>query len=112
FSDSQFQGQYINNVRNGSGKLVMANGESFDGTFVNGTYSYGTYTFSNRDKCQGPFANGKMNGNGTCTFSNGDKYQGPLMNGKMNGNGTYICSNSDRSTAVFFTLSLHDALPI
>ncbi|MBR6797020.1 MAG: hypothetical protein IKM53_06705, partial [Clostridia bacterium] len=76
-----YEGNYVNDVRNGKGVLTLASGEKYDGHF----------------------ANDLKHGNGTLNFENGEVYSGGFVNGKLDTrltdeNGKFIL-NSDGSYA-------------
>jgi hypothetical protein len=50
----------------------------------------GRLMFATNDKYDGPFKNGQMTGtNGRYEFMNGDVFEGDFLNGKFHGKGTY-----------------------
>lgn len=60
-------------------------GKCTSGNCVNGE---GTFTYSNDNKYDGQFKDGKRNGQGTYTWSNGKKYVGQWRDNKIYGRGT------------------------
>jgi len=67
----------------GKGKMQFANGDVYEGDFVNGKLNgYGIAIFANGDRYTGNWTNGQMHGNGFFTYSNGSNYEGVWNNGK------------------------------
>ena len=54
---------------------------------------FGTFTFSNGERYEGEFANGKFEGKGKYYYSNGDIYDGEWSNDKKNGIGKYVLND-------------------
>ncbi len=54
----------------------------------------GTFIYSNGDKYEGEWRDGKMHGNGKMVFANGDVYDGQWKDGKMDGEGTLTKADS------------------
>lgn len=48
----------------------------------------GTLTYSNGDRYDGDFSEGKKNGQGIMTSPNGEKYDGEWKDDRRDGNGT------------------------
>lgn len=58
----------------------------------------GTYKYTNGDKYDGQWKEGKMHGKGLYEFANGDRYQGDFHVNKREGTGTYVWANKGRYT--------------
>ena len=71
-----FEGNYINNNRNGLGNLFWDSGESFHGFFKNG----------------------KRNGFGIIFWKDGSKWEGNFIDGVMNGKGIFYPSHTHNSS--------------
>lgn len=68
---------------NGTGILIFANGDRYEGDFTNGHMSgKGSYAYANGDLYNGEFIDGRRNGQGVYTFKNGNKVTGDFVNGK------------------------------
>ena len=54
------------------------------------------YLFTNTDRYEGDYANGKYHGHGQCFFANGDRYDGDWMFGKRSGYGRLVLANNEQ----------------
>ena len=55
----------------------------------------GTYIFSEKEKAEGSWKNGKLNGKCKYFFKSGSTYDGDMIDGKFSGIGKYVYSNGD-----------------
>ena len=80
-------GSWQHNQRHGSGKLVYANGDVYEGMFANHVRN-GTGTFTSKDVTyNGEWANGEYDGQGKLE-NRGDVYEGRFKKGREYGQGT------------------------
>jgi hypothetical protein len=94
--NGQFEGNIINNKKEGLGTIIFPDGRKYVGEFKNDKYcGNGIFTFENGEKYIGEFENDLYYGNGTLNFANGSKYIGQFVNGKREGKGTMIFSNGN-----------------
>lgn len=56
----------------------------------------GTFQYTNGDKYDGQWKDGKMHGIGLYEFANGDRYKGDFHVNKREGTGTYVWKNKGR----------------
>ena len=76
------------NCVNGKGKYIFANGDIYEGDFVNSKMSgQGTYTYKNGDIYIGQWKNGSYHGKGELNVDF-DSFEGDFVNGKLEGQGT------------------------
>ncbi len=76
------KGCQVGDCINGFGKLVLSNGESYEGNFVNGKFQgNGTYIWPDRRKYIGEWKNGKRDGKGAYYLPNLQKKVGLWANG-------------------------------
>ena len=61
----------------------------------------GTYTWSDGEKYEGEWVNGKRNGQGTLTWSDGRKYEGEFKDGERKGHGTFTSFEGDKYVGEF-----------
>ncbi len=116
---SQYIGSYRSGVREGSGKIIYANRDSFEGTFAYdqreglGTYLYygghrffgdyresvrqgkGKYSYSEVEYFEGNYEEGVRSGFGIYSYPNGDRFEGKYSMGKRNGEGRYIFADKN-----------------
>jgi len=93
-----YEGELINGMLNGRGKLTWRNGDSYVGEFRDGLmHGRGKYVFVNSAVYEGGYADGLENGKGHIAYSSGDVYRGYFKNGKFHGKGKY----TDHSGGVY-----------
>jgi len=92
FTDKCVSGNCIS----GFGKLVFANGESYEGNFKMGLFhGDGTYLHKNGSKYVGEFNEQRKHGIGSYSFSDGGVYTGEWQNDFPNGEGLRTWSNGE-----------------
>ena len=80
-----------NDLENGNGTFVWADGYKYTGAFINGLKTgYGEYYYKNGDSYKGMFQAGKFHGEGEYSWSNGAKYVGAHDMDQRTGFGTMI----------------------
>eukprot|EP01035_Chromulina_nebulosa_P057525 gene57525-78818_t len=85
-----YEGDLLNNKRNGIGVWILANGDKFEGSFDDDKlHGEGTYKYVNGDIYCGVYFKGKKHGRGTYKWANGDTYEATFVNGREDGNGIY-----------------------
>ena len=93
---TRYEGVLKNNKHHGYGKLIQLDGEVFIGEWKDGKINgHGVRYHSNGDRYIGSYVNNIRNGNGHYIFANGDSYEGNWMNGKTNGKGKFIFKNGN-----------------
>ena len=96
------QGSDASRWSNCQGAFNYTNGDRYEGEFRDGKLSgQGTYYFLadnefKGDKYVGELKDGSVYGQGTYTFANGDMYEGEYKDGVSNGQGTYKWANGDK----------------
>ena len=82
---AQHEGLYREGKPNGPGQFRFANGDMYQGEFVDGFFhGWGTIVFSETgDRYDGEFSRGAFNENGVYTWKNGNCYVGKWKNNKM-----------------------------
>ena len=91
YTDGSVYEGALNSVyeREGQGKLLLSNGEEYEGNFSADVISgSGTYKFINGDVYTGTFADNKFDGYGKYTYATGEVYEGQFKNGLRDGEGT------------------------
>ena len=85
-----YEGELINNIKEGNGKFIYNDGEFYIGQFKNNKFNGKGVIFydKNKIKYEGDFLNDKYNGLGTLFYKNGEFYIGQFKDGKKNGKGT------------------------
>jgi len=93
----KYEGNFVNGVRSGHGKLTKSNGDVYEGNFENDVISgQGKYTWkTNGSVYDGNFENGIASGQGKYTLENGDIYEGDIVKWAASGQGTYTWANSN-----------------
>ena len=84
FRNATYEGQAIDGVPNGKGRLTWDNGVFYDGDFANGQFhGNGSYFVSDYALYEGEWVNGTFTGKGKITYLNGEIYEGEFLNGKL-----------------------------
>ena len=85
-----YEGELINNIKEGNGKFIYNNGEFYVGQFKNNKFNGKGVLFYDKTKIkyEGDFFNDKYNGSGKLFYKNGEFYIGQFKEGKKNGKGT------------------------
>ncbi|KAG2489821.1 hypothetical protein HYH03_011770 [Edaphochlamys debaryana] len=92
----KYEGQWVNGLKHGLGKLSMRDGACYEGEFVEGEIiGQGTRRFANGDVYIGTFELGEMHGFGVMRKANGDCYQGPFEHNAYQGVGVYTYASGD-----------------
>ena len=61
FSDGKkYEGEYLNDNREGKGKLILTDGKSYEGNFVGGELDGEIICFENNKQTKGLFVNGQF----------------------------------------------------
>lgn len=86
---AEYEGEMDEFIRSGQGKLKYANGDVFEGTFVNDEINgYGRFTYySTADIFEGQIVSGKKTGHGKYIFRDETVYEGNYENDLPNGHG-------------------------
>ncbi len=98
------------NCDDGYGVYLYSNGERYEGFWNNGKHNgFGAYTMPTGDTYVGQFLDGAYNGRGTYSWAdNGNKYIGHWQNGDRQGIGTYILSDGRVVTGIFMNDEMID----
>eukprot|EP01038_Epipyxis_sp_PR26KG_P004723 gene4723-6628_t len=82
--------------KHGNGQLIDAEGNKYDGSWVNGKREgYGVFNSINGDIYEGNWKDNVKNGYGVYLFANGDCYRGHFKDGLRDGiSGTYVYTSS------------------
>lgn len=87
-SDSIYIGNYINNKRNGQGKLILSDKSYYEGNFKDGLYDGNGYFKNKNFIYKGEFSKGKKHGKGKLeNLIKNTVYEGEFKNDKKNGYG-------------------------
>lgn len=79
---------------NGRGKMLYANGNIYEGDFVNGKREgLGTSTFTNRATYTGQYSKGLFHGKGKYNYPDGGVYEGNWVDGRIEGQGIYTAKD-------------------
>ena len=84
---SVFNGEFVNGVPNGSGRISFEDGSVFEGSFVNGEKVYGKFVWSDGKYYQGDIKGDLFEGFGVYEWGGNRRYEGEWKEGKMQGKG-------------------------
>tara|TARA_B100001057_G_scaffold153147_1_gene153279 strand:- start:1231 stop:2679 length:1449 start_codon:yes stop_codon:yes gene_type:complete len=91
YSDGTYEGNLINNKREGYGRFIFNDGTIYEGEFsgdkINGK---GNMVWENGSLYQGNYLDGKRHGFGKFKWPNGDIYEGEFKDGNLDGIGKMI----------------------
>jgi len=86
---ARYEGDMVNGVIEGEGRMLWPGGDRYTGSFRNGRFQgQGRLEFASGDVYEGAFTDGAMTGTGTMQYAGGDRYTGELKYGRANGKGT------------------------
>ena len=120
--NERFEGEYIRDKKNGSGKYWYANGDKYEGEWKNDNkHGYGknscfeiyaltligTYTWQDGRKYQGFFFDNLREGHGNFHFPNGVEFSGEWKNDLREGRGVLTNTKGDTLTGTWIKDSLH-----
>ncbi len=94
----RYEGDLVNGVREGRGKMIFASGNVYNGQWKNGMmHGLGEFVFTaTGERYVGDFANGTYNGQGKLYYPSGLVYDGSFVKGRREGGGTLLNPNGDR----------------
>ncbi|CAD8206866.1 unnamed protein product [Paramecium pentaurelia] len=91
-----YEGELLNDLKDGLGTYYYENGEKFDGLFSEDLiHGYGKYYFIGGHKYEGDWYQGEKSGMGILDFSTGDRYIGGFYKDAFDGDGTFEYKNGD-----------------
>jgi hypothetical protein len=91
-----YEGQFLNNMRDGSGRLTTKFGDIYEGEFKEDKKDgKGTLTYQNTNTYTGSWEQDKKSGHGVFVWQDGEKYTGMFKNDLRNGKGLYNWINGD-----------------
>ena len=80
----EYKGGWESNRAHGKGRIIYANGDTFEGKFVSGQKDYGVYTWLDGGTYTGKFVDGSP-AEGRYVYSNGDTFRGVIENSMLIG---------------------------
>ena len=93
-SGNFFEGNFLNDLKSGYGKMTWSTGSVYEGNWENGTKNgYGKITWLSGSVYEGNWKNQTQNGYGKYTWSTGSVYEGNWENGTKNGYGRMTLSD-------------------
>ena len=126
FGNTKYEGGFVNDKRDGYGKIVFESGDVYEGSFkedkFNGQGRYkwkntgheyigdylngqfhgkGLYKWSENEYYKGEYKNGIKEGQGEVKYPDGKKFICPFVNGKPNGIGFYENGKGSRVEVQF-----------
>ena len=87
-----YEGELINGIPNGKGKIIYGNNWTYEGEMLNGEeHGQGIMKFDNGESYEGTFRHGCFNGYGKYTFRDGEVFEGEWVDDKIQGIGVTKC---------------------
>lgn len=97
-----YDGYFIDSGRNGLGVMVWQNGDKYIGAWKAGYRTgKGKFYFANGGDYDGDFSNNFFDGKGVMVWKNGDKYIGDWNAGQITGNGKLLFVTGDSHEGAF-----------
>ena len=79
-----YVGTFVDDLKNGQGTFLYANGDIYVGTFVDDARTgQGKYTWAAGDEYEGEFRDNAISGQGTYRFASGRTYTGQFENNEI-----------------------------
>ena len=98
----RFVGDAGSDTYSGTGKLVWANGDVFEGTLVKGLrHGKGAIHWANGQRYNGDWVNDKPVGRASVQFANGNQYEGAVLDGIPQGQGQMRYASGDSYVGQF-----------
>ena len=92
----RYEGDFVNGKRHGSGRMEYANGDVYVGEYKEGKrHGQGTMTYAAGSEYSGSWENSVKSGKGRFTQANGEVYEGDFSGGTFDGIGTYTFKNGN-----------------
>ena len=89
-SDYFYEGDFVNDLKHGNGKIIYNKGDTYEGQFTKGEITgKGFYTWKNQHTYFGDFVGGKMHGKGLYKWTDGNQYEGEYINNIKEGQGEF-----------------------
>lgn len=98
-----YTGMWDNDQKNGNGRLILENGDYFEGNFVDNEVKGKGFYIRKRDKMlyDGEFKNNKFHGIGREEYPDGTVYNGSYQDGKKHGVGSLEFGDGSKVTGTF-----------
>ncbi len=92
----RYEGYFVNGKRCGIGRMEYHNGDVYEGHYTDGKRDgQGIMKYANGSVYEGNWENSVKSGQGKFTMANGENYQGNFENGTFGGFGTYSFANGN-----------------
>jgi hypothetical protein len=96
YSNGEYEGDFVNSLKQGNGKFTSPNGDVYEGQYTNGQRNgYGIFSFANGKRYEGYFSNGFREGIGTFYYLDGGRYEGSWLANERSGQGIYYYPNGN-----------------
>lgn len=96
-SGDVFEGTMVKGLRHGKGLFVWANGHRYNGDWVNDTPTgQASVQFANGNQFDGSVIAGEPQGEGRMRYASGDTYAGQFKAGEPEGRGVYLWKNGQQ----------------
>jgi hypothetical protein len=94
--DGVYEGDILNNMFHGTGKMIYNDGRVYEGGWVNSSKEgIGMLSWPDGSKYWGHFEKDQINGEGEFIWTNGYKYKGLFVDGVFEGKGTLKAKNGN-----------------
>jgi hypothetical protein len=91
-----YEGGWVDDKKHGKGKYTWADGKVYEGDWVDGKrHGKGKFTWADGDVYEGDWVDDKRTGKGKYTSASGSVYEGDFVDGKAHGKGKQTSANGD-----------------
>ena len=91
-----YEGEFSGDKLNGKGKMVWKNGGLYEGDYLDGKrHGFGKFKWPNGDIYEGEFKDGNLDGIGKMILKKGGVYEGEFQDNKRTGSGKFKWPNGD-----------------
>lgn len=98
----EYEGSFVNDFKEGQGKLIWPDGRVYEGQFVQGKFEgKAIMSWSDGRRYEGEYSQGRKHGYGVFLWPDGRKYTGEWYDGKRHGKGTYTNAKGETRTGLW-----------
>ncbi|CAD7942569.1 unnamed protein product [Amoebophrya sp. A120] len=98
----EFEGNFVDDVKEGHGTLWWADGRTYQGQFENGKFhGRAIMVWADGRQYEGEYNLGRKHGQGVFLWPDGRRYDGAWFDGRRHGKGTYTNAKKETRTGIW-----------